>query len=345
MLLSAGTLTVVASPPAVANQIGDLKAQAKAIEQKLVQEQLEIDAYQQQYSVATAKVAADAQAIAQVDQQLATDQQQYGADTAQVRELAISSYMNGGGLSGSDTALFDGNTEEVQSANEYSSIATGNIETALNQLQSAQDALQAQQAALHQQQAKDESDQTNQATALNQADATEGAMESEQGLVTGRLAAAVAAQAGAQDRAATAAVAAAQKAGASKAGSKPGKGGTKAGGGSSAGTGVATGTGTGSGAGTVVGPAIPDPALPSFLQCVVQAESGGNYGAVSPSGTYMGAFQFSQPTWNFAARAAGLAYLVGLAPNRATKAEQDTVAVALFALDGQQPWLGDRCSA
>jgi hypothetical protein len=78
---------------------------------------------------------------------------------------------------------------------------------------------------------------------------------------------------------------------------------------------------------------------------VVQAESGGNYGAVSPSGTYMGAFQFSQPTWNFAARAAGLSYLVGLPPNRATKAEQDTVAVALFALDGQQPWLGDRCSA
>jgi multidrug efflux pump subunit AcrA (membrane-fusion protein) len=243
--------------------------------------------------------------------------------------------MNGGGLSGSDTALFDGNTEEVQSANEYSSIATGNIETALNQLQSAQDALQTQQAALHQQQAKDESDQTNQAAALNQADATERAMEAEQGLVTGRLAAAVAAQAGAEDRAAAAAVAAAQRAGASKTGSKPGKGGT----------GVATGTGTGSGTGTVVGPAIPDPALPSFLQCVVQAESGGNYGAVSPSGTYMGAFQFSQPTWNFAARAAGLGYLVGLPPNRATKAEQDTVAVALFALDGQQPWLGDRCSA
>jgi hypothetical protein len=59
----------------------------------------------------------------------------------------------------------------------------------------------------------------------------------------------------------------------------------------------------------------------------------------------MGAFQFSQPTWNFAARAAGLLYLIGVAPNRASKAEQDTLAVALFALDGQQPWLGDRCSA
>ena len=78
---------------------------------------------------------------------------------------------------------------------------------------------------------------------------------------------------------------------------------------------------------------------------MVQAESGGNYGAVSPNGLYMGAFQFSQSTWNLAAQAAGLPSLVGVRPNLATKAEQDTVAVALYALDGEQPWLGDRCSS
>ncbi len=77
---------------------------------------------------------------------------------------------------------------------------------------------------------------------------------------------------------------------------------------------------------------------------MVQAESGGDYGIVSPNGLYMGAFQFSQSTWNTAASAAGLGLLVGVPPNEATRAEQDTVAVALYALDGQQPWLGDRCS-
>jgi resuscitation-promoting factor RpfB len=77
----------------------------------------------------------------------------------------------------------------------------------------------------------------------------------------------------------------------------------------------------------------------------VQAESGGNYGAVSPNGDYMGAFQFSQSTWNMAAQAAGLPFLVGVPPNQATKAEQDTVAVALYSLDGERPWLGDRCSS
>jgi hypothetical protein len=85
--------------------------------------------------------------------------------------------------------------------------------------------------------------------------------------------------------------------------------------------------------------------LNAFLQCVVQAESGGDYGAVSPGGTYMGAFQFSQSTWNMAALAAGRPDLVGVHPNLASKADQDTVAVALYALDGERPWLGDRCSS
>ena len=91
-------------------------------------------------------------------------------------------------------------------------------------------------------------------------------------------------------------------------------------------------------------PNLSDPALNAFLTCVVQAESGGDYSIVSPNGLYMGAFQFSQSTWNTAASAAGLGLLVGVPPNEATQAEQDTVAVALYALDGQQPWLGDRCS-
>jgi hypothetical protein len=86
-----------------------------------------------------------------------------------------------------------------------------------------------------------------------------------------------------------------------------------------------------------------DPALNAFLQCVVQHESGGNYGAVSPSGTYMGAFQFSQSTWDEAAQAAGRPDLIGVPPNQASKADQDTMAVTLYSLDGQRPWV-DGCS-
>jgi hypothetical protein len=87
-----------------------------------------------------------------------------------------------------------------------------------------------------------------------------------------------------------------------------------------------------------VGGAVTDPGLPPFLQCVVREESGGNYQAVSPNGLYMGAFQFSQSTWNEAAQLAGLPGLVGVPPNDASKADQDTLAIALYDADGEQPW-------
>jgi hypothetical protein len=340
-LVAAGSLTVVLAPTtAGADQIGSLKAQARAVAQQLVQEQLQIDAYQQQYSVASAKVAADARAIAQTGQQIDQDEQQFNGDTKKVRELAINSYMNGGELTGSDAALFAGNAEEVQSANEYDSIATGNIDSALSALQSAQDALTARQAALAQQQSRDQSDQTQQSSSLSQADASQRQMELVQSRVTGQLANALAAQASAEDAAAAKAVAAAQKVG------KRGPGhGAPSGTGAPFGAGAANGSGAGAGA-TLGAPAVslPDPALNPFLQCVVQAESRGNYQAVSPNGLYMGAFQFSQPTWNLAALASALSILVNVPPNEASKAEQDTLAVTLFSLDGQRPWLGDRCS-
>jgi hypothetical protein len=75
---------------------------------------------------------------------------------------------------------------------------------------------------------------------------------------------------------------------------------------------------------------------------VLQQESGGNYAAVSPDGTYMGGFQFSQATWNQAAELAGMPQLVNVPPNEATPAEQDDLAIALYNADGQQPW-NDSC--
>ncbi len=289
-----------------------------AISQKLIQDQLQIGAYQQQYSVASGKVAADAQALSQIGQQIGQDEQQINKETREVRQQAIASYMDAGAeLSGPEAVLFTGNEKTAQVASEYAAIAAGNTETAMDQLHTVQRALEAHQAALQQQQIRDQSDQTQQATDLSQANSTERQMESVQSQVTGQLATAVAEQAAIQAAAAAAAVAVARKA---------------------ATTASVTGTTSASASG-------PDPALSPFLQCVVQAESGGNYGAVSPNGLYMGAFQFSQSTWNIAAQAAGLANLVGVPPNLASKADQDAVAVALYTLDGQQPWLGDRCNS
>ena len=302
-------------------------------------EQLQVDAYRQAADVAAARVAADEQEIRTLTGRIATAQQAIDAKRRIVRTQAILTYINAGSAgSGVAGALFtDASGDRAQAASEYADLAAGTITTAIAQLHTAQADLQDQEGALHQRQARDRADQSARATALAQATTTAADLSDQQARVTGQLAAAVAAQQAAAARSATVAVATRAAApAATPARSAP----------------VATVPTAGPGtaptppvARPVGNPAVGDPPLPPFLQCVVQAESGGDYTIASPGGTYMGAFQFSQPTWNTAAQAAGLTYLVGVPPNAASKAEQDTVAVTLYTLDGRQPWLGDRCSA
>ncbi len=333
MLVAAVPLlaTVPSSPPAAADQIATLQAQAAQISQTLVREQLQIGAFQQQYSVASAQVVRDAAVIGQTEQQLDADQQRIDDDTGRVRDQAVRDYMSAGSTTlGADAAVLTGSGNAAIAQHEYLDIASGNITTEIDQLQSSRQVLQAHEASLQQQEASDQAAVAQQAQDLQQADATQQQLTAEQAQVTGQLTAAVAQQQAAQAAAAAAAIraseqAAAQKAQAASARANP----TTASAASPAPTPVAPTGGAG---------ATSDPPLPPFLQCVVQAESGGNYAAVSPNGEYMGAFQFSQATWNLAAQDAGLPGLVGVPPNTASKADQDTLAVTLYDLDGEAPW-------
>ena len=82
-----------------------------------------------------------------------------------------------------------------------------------------------------------------------------------------------------------------------------------------------------------------------FLACTRHHESdqAGGYAAVSPGGTYRGAYQFDQGTWNSAAQLAGRADLVGADPATVPGPDQDLVAMALFHARGGSPW-GGRCA-
>jgi hypothetical protein len=319
-----------------ADQVSTLTAQARNISQELVQEELEADAYQQQYSVASAQVTADQRAIAATQLQIKSDRHQIAKRMRQVQRLAIASYvLNGSVSSTSGASLFAENVSTVQTANEYATIAIGDVNEAVEKLHSAQRSVQGTLQVLVRQSDRDRAEQAAQATYLAQSTSTVSHMETVQAQVTGQLATAVAQQNAALGQAAAAAVATAQRTTVQKSGGATTTTVQKSGG-------ATTTTSPGP---VVVSVTTTDPTLNPFLQCVAQAESGGNYQAASPNGLYMGAFQFSQATWNYAAQAAGLSSLVGIPPNQATKAEQDTVAVALYALDGERPWLGDRCSS
>jgi hypothetical protein len=80
----------------------------------------------------------------------------------------------------------------------------------------------------------------------------------------------------------------------------------------------------------------------AFLECTRRIESTGNYNAVSPGGTYRGAYQFDQRTWDSNAAASGRYDLVGIDPASASTADQDQMARDLYARRGNQPW-GGRC--
>lgn len=75
----------------------------------------------------------------------------------------------------------------------------------------------------------------------------------------------------------------------------------------------------------------------SDLAGLRNCESGGNYGAVSSSGTYRGAYQFSRSTWNSVA-AGSHPHLVGVDPASASPADQDAMARTLHASSGSSPW-------
>ncbi len=68
----------------------------------------------------------------------------------------------------------------------------------------------------------------------------------------------------------------------------------------------------------------------SHLDAIRACESGGDYSAVSSSGTYRGAYQFDQATWEAVGGSGD--------PAAASPAEQDLRAQMLYEQSGSSPW-------
>ena len=81
-----------------------------------------------------------------------------------------------------------------------------------------------------------------------------------------------------------------------------------------------------------------------FLACTRAHESdtSGGYGAVSSGGTYHGAYQFQQNTWDAAVAGAGYGEYAGLPADQVPPEVQDAAAAHLYSVSGNNPW-GGRC--
>jgi peptidoglycan hydrolase CwlO-like protein len=328
-LVTAITATVVVPRgPVAADQVSDLQAQAAQITQDLVLEQLQIGVYQQHYDVDAAKVQHDEAEIGSSENQIQSDVSRVSRDRARLQAEALWAYINLDPESDGSAALFEGNQNDAAPRAEYEEVASGDITLTMDALHTDENGLRAERTTLEQQEALDQSTTNQQATLTNAARQTADRLASQQSEITGELAVAVTQQQATQAAAAAAAVRAAQaKAAAAVATALASRPPSDT---STALQGGAASTSSG------------DPSLPPFLRCVLQAESSGNYDAVSPGGAYMGGFQFSQATWNEAAQLAGMPQLLNVPPNEATPAEQDDLAIALYEADGEQPW-DDSC--
>jgi peptidoglycan hydrolase CwlO-like protein len=306
-----------------ADQVSSLQAQAAQISSEMLLEQLQIGGYQQQYGAAVEQVQQDTQLIEQTRASIEHDQQRIDRDTNVLRRAAVSAYVDGG-TTANVTPLF-ANQGNDQSRSEYQQVLMGVVSDAVDQLHSDRLSMKVHEASLQRIEAQDTAAEAVAQSTLQQSQSTEQQLQEQSAQVNGQLAVAVAQQQAEQAAAAAAAVAAAQ---------------AKA-------VAVATAQKTAVDVGNQIPTSSASTAIPTlnpFLQCVVQAESSGDYQAVSPNGEYMGAFQFSQATWNEAALLAGQPNLVGVPPNQATPAEQDDLAIALYNADGSQPWY-DPCTS
>ena len=145
------TSAVISSArPAAADQLSDAKAQAAAITSKLQSIQAQEQSLTGQVQAADYHLSQLQDEIAANKAQVAQDQAEVNKDEGQLRTQAISDYTSSGTTS-QVTQMFssDPNTTGIRS--EYSSIATGNVTTTIDNLHTAQNQLQATQAALQQQ--------------------------------------------------------------------------------------------------------------------------------------------------------------------------------------------------
>jgi len=136
--------------PAAADQLSDAKAQAATITAQLQSIQAQQQSLTGQVQAADYHLSQLQGEIAANKQQVAQDQAEVNKDESQLRTQAISDYTSSG-TSNQVTQMFSSNPNTTGIRSEYSSIATGNVTTTIDNLHTAQNQLQATQAALQQQ--------------------------------------------------------------------------------------------------------------------------------------------------------------------------------------------------
>jgi cell wall-associated NlpC family hydrolase len=142
-----GATTVLVSPTAQADSVTSAKVEAAAIAASLAAAQNKMSALGQQYDTARVQLTQVENAIATTKAAVAQKQQQVVHDKRLLEKAAVASYVSDGSAV-ADNPLFSSNEKTQGAANEYSQIATGDIDEAVANLNTAKNKLSAQQTQL-----------------------------------------------------------------------------------------------------------------------------------------------------------------------------------------------------
>jgi cell wall-associated NlpC family hydrolase len=186
------SLLLQATTPVGADPLGSARAQAAQIASQLHADGARLDALSQQYENALQQLAAVNAQIAQVRGAIAQDQAQVAADESGLRQEALSNYETGATVSG--LTVIGGGGEKAAAADEYQSLAAGDMSTAVDTLRQAESHLGQQQAQLQASLAQAQAALAQAAAARNAALATSASEQSTLRSVNGQIAQLVAAQ-------------------------------------------------------------------------------------------------------------------------------------------------------
>ncbi len=193
-------VSVVSPRPAEADSLSSARAQATEINAQLQADAQKVDALSQSYDAALQRVQQLNGQLAQTRISIGKDKQRVAIDQRNLRRDALDAYTSDSGSSGLQT-MFGGGGQKAVVTNEYRSVASGNISSAVDRLGQAESRLTAEQGQLQATQSQATVALTQASTSRQQAEATVADQQATLATVTGRIATLVAQQQAAEQAA------------------------------------------------------------------------------------------------------------------------------------------------
>jgi len=172
---------------ALGDPLSSARSQAAQITAQLQADAARVDAISQQFEAAQGRVQQlDAQ-INQIRNTIVADQAQVQTDQTNLRRQAINAYMSGGNNTGLESLFAAGGQNSIV-ANEYRSVASGNISNSIDGLNVAQKTLTAQQQQLQLTESQAQAALSAVASARQEAQAAVASQEATLARVKGQIA-------------------------------------------------------------------------------------------------------------------------------------------------------------